>query len=315
MSAGPFSLPFRAIVNRPVQPLVTFDFSTGALRYGATIARNSTGVVTDSTPKLVSRPSNSARFDHDPVTSEPRGLLFEGAATNLLQHQRFTYNGSSKLSKDWEAGIGVFPTVQQFTAYGVAQHYIYAPSSAYANFSAGHEYAISTYLDSSADFAFVTGSSQIFGADQWLVCDMQAGTIVHAQNCTGFIEPQPVGWRVTQVLQAPTSGTASYAVGFSDGTNQRFPSFASTDTLTLYGVQVEAGNKPTSYIPTTGAPASRAADSLSISGWPGVFDVLISYADGTSDTLLSEVVSGVWEPPVATGILKAISLYPRGVLG
>ena len=33
-------------------------------------------------------PANQPRFDHDPVTRAPLGLLIEGAATNLLWHSQ-----------------------------------------------------------------------------------------------------------------------------------------------------------------------------------------------------------------------------------
>src|SRR3569623_2387163 len=60
-----------------------FDFSGGALPDGASLTRAAVATRCDSSGAIANAAIDVARFDYDPVSHAPRGLLVEPAATNL----------------------------------------------------------------------------------------------------------------------------------------------------------------------------------------------------------------------------------------
>ncbi|WP_156092802.1 hypothetical protein [Rhodovibrio salinarum] len=71
-----------------VMPVFGLDATLGAGADALSVIRSGTAHVTDAKGQLVPVPANTPRFDHDPATGEPLGLLCEGARTNLL-HDSF----------------------------------------------------------------------------------------------------------------------------------------------------------------------------------------------------------------------------------
>ncbi len=65
---------------------LTLDFTTGQLDPRLTFTRASTvATFINASGIVATATTNEPRFDHDPTTLAPRGLLIEGTATNLLQ--------------------------------------------------------------------------------------------------------------------------------------------------------------------------------------------------------------------------------------
>ena len=77
-----------AVPSVSVMPVFAFDARLGAGADELSVARSGAAHVTDAKGQLVASASDTPRFDHDPVTGAPVGLLCEGARTNLL-HDSF----------------------------------------------------------------------------------------------------------------------------------------------------------------------------------------------------------------------------------
>ena len=77
-----------AVPSVSVMPVFGFDASLGAGADELSVARSGTAHLTDAKGQLVASAPDTPRFDHDPVTGAPLGLLCEGARTNLL-HDSF----------------------------------------------------------------------------------------------------------------------------------------------------------------------------------------------------------------------------------
>lgn len=71
-----------AAIPSTAQPITTSPLSLSAT--GGTFARNSVATYYDSTGTLQTASANQPRFDHDPVTHTPKGILIEQSRTNLL---------------------------------------------------------------------------------------------------------------------------------------------------------------------------------------------------------------------------------------
>src|SRR3569623_1151432 len=65
-----------------------FDFSGGALPAGASLTRASVATRCDSSGAIANAAIDVPRFDYDPVSHAPRGLLVEPAASNLARNSQ-----------------------------------------------------------------------------------------------------------------------------------------------------------------------------------------------------------------------------------
>ena len=63
---------------------LSLDFTTGVLDPRLTFTRSTTGTYINGSGYVTSAAIDAPRFDYDPTTLTPRGLLIEGSASNLL---------------------------------------------------------------------------------------------------------------------------------------------------------------------------------------------------------------------------------------
>ena len=255
---GSSPLDLRFALQKTLDPRVTFT-------------RASTGTFVGSDGVLRSATTDEARFDHNPTTGESLGLLVEEARTNLLLQ-------SENLGTTWAPANTTVSTNQTVAPDGVttadkiletattAEHNIRQDT---ASQSAG-TYTLSIFAkaaeQSNLQFA-ATGVLGSFRAN----FNLATGTLGSVNTeLTASIIPYPNNWYRCVVTRTTTaSGTlrAQWNIVTSD-TAARVESYAGdiTKGLFLWGAQIEAGAFATSYIPTTTATATCAADVASITG-------------------------------------------------
>jgi hypothetical protein len=227
----------------------------------------------DGTLQLYNYPNNVPRIEYD-ATGAVKGLLIEEARTNLVTYSNdLTVASWLKTNNSNTANAGVSPDgtsnankVVPTTSSGV--HYTYQT----LNFSST-DHSFSVYV-ASAGYGFATiCAGTIHNTNHYaVVIDLSNGTQTalysmgtHSKTVT--VEPVGSFYRVT----ISGDGEKYYVVGASDtGTytpsDYGFKSFQGDGTsgILVYGAQAEAGAFPTSYIPTTGATATRARDLAEI---------------------------------------------------
>ena len=100
-----------------------------------------------------------------------------------------------------------------------------------------------------------------------VTADLDNGTITNETNATGTIEPYANDWyRITCTFTRTNANTIQAFIGASPtDSNLGLPSFDDTSLTTYaYGIQVEQGSYPTSYIPTYGSSVTRSADYMQV---------------------------------------------------
>ena len=295
------------------------DVKTGASL--VTFTRASIGTYVGSDGLVKTATTNEARFDHNPTTGESLGLLVEEARTNLLlRSEEFgTTWTATRASVSTDATLApsgattADKLVEDTTATNT--HQIQQTVTLVANTT----YATSFYIKSSERtelrLLFSAGSDGINAA-----FNLSTG-VATAQANTGSgviasatLTPVGNGWfRATATgLISPTSTSATLTLRLlSSGSNSYTGD--GTSGLFLYGAQLEAGAFATSYIPTTSATVTRAADVASITG--SNFSSWYNQAEGTvfsdSNIIASQVqTQTVWQ--LGGGTILSSLRQPQG---
>lgn len=224
-----------------------------------TFTRASTGTHFDATGNLVSAATNAPRFDYDPVTLQPRGLLIEEARTNLLRwSEEFDNVVWSKLGD-----AVITPNTGQAPSGTMSADRLQMTTSGVGELRAGNAllgadiaHTFSVYLRSSS-------AHQV----RLAIWNSVSGIV------NGPIITLTTGFQRYSLTHSPSNGGSVQYVYIK-------PVSASVDAE-VWGAQLEAGAFPTSYIPTVASQVTRAADVASV-------NTLSPWYNATEGTLFVE---------------------------
>ena len=229
--------------------------------WGAQLEQSSTvGEYVPTTSTINSAP----RFDHNPTTGESLGLLGEEARTNLLVRSEEFDNAS------WtQNGATVTPNASQSPAEGTTADLVAVSSSGgsksilcnIASLTVASNYTLSFYAKAGASSTVAAGllSTTFLGLYNFTLTG--AGSVSAAvAGVSAAITLVGNGWYRCQLTVTTTSVGATLLI-YPNSTSNSIG-----DSIYLWGAQLEAGTFPTSYIPTTTATVTRAADVASITG-------------------------------------------------
>lgn len=246
-----------------------------------TFTRASTGTRINASGVMVSEAINGPRFDYDPVTLQPKGLLIEEQRTNSIRNN--TMAGAvagtpGTLPTNWlYEGSGLGTLSQQVVGVGVSNGINYVDlrlfgttstpglpicqeSRTAAAATSGQTWVLSTFL------AIVGGSLNNISTIQirqtgrtsaGAVSEVLAGSDIKA-SLTSTLQ---------RFSQSGTYVNATTAFAQPTAANIFFASGVTIDiTLRIGMPQLELGAFATSPIPTTTAAATRAADVAVMTG-------------------------------------------------
>ena len=235
-----------------------------------TFTRGSTGTYVDESGLIRTAGINEARFDYDPISGESLGLLVEESRSNYaLQSEDFTVS-TSTINAVVTSNTVIAPdanlTADTITAnLGSAQH---GSTKNTTGLPTDSVCSLSVFVKAGThnfcriDSANVTNWS----ANAGVSVDLSDGSIISG---LGNVTPFPNGWY--RITIYPTSNSTSGAtrgvwVWVASPSGSSIYDAAGTETIHVWGAQVEAGSFPTSYIPTSGSTVTRSADVATITG-------------------------------------------------
>jgi hypothetical protein len=234
---------------------------SGSLDSRVTFTRSTTATFVGSNGLIQSAAINVPRFDYNPNTLAPLGLLIEETRTNLtLQTSDFTV-------APWAACVsGTSTRVNDGSPLGFVRALVTATSAGggirqpQSSLASGQVYAMSFYIQSTSTAVSIVLENGLitFGATHSVVINPSNGT---AGTLAGFtsVSVQPFGpGYIYTLVTAPAGGTLI--------ANVEWRIVNSGDSMWIGRTQFEAGRFATSYIPTVAAPLPRNADIATMTG-------------------------------------------------
>lgn len=296
--------------NSAFTVLLDLDFTQGALPDGVTLARASTGARYNSAGLMVFEAANAPRFTYNPVTLAARGLLIEPQRTNLaLQSESFagwSINNVAITTNSVVAptGLTTAALLVENTANSFHRAFIGAAATV------GLKYSVSMYAKAKERvFAYLCdySTSSNYGANFDLTTGEQLGVNYGGSpaNPSVSIAPSNNGFFRLSAAQDAAGSPTSIIMSITDSST---PTWSGVEVRYLgdgvsgqywWGAQTEQGDV-TSYIPTTTAAVTRAADIVTIP-LPSVCDLLVQ-----------DELGGEWRPGVPGG---TYTLTPRAGSG
>ena len=263
-----------AYVVSGFDPALAFDFKSDYYKTGGadttfssaiTHARASSATMVNSSGTLVTVGTNVPRTGHHIYNGSAwvnEGILHESEArTNLLPNSSVL--GYSKIGTATSTSTVVSPSglqdavlVRQIVATGVT--WVYDLTI----YNTGVVTTISTFAKASGKSFLTTADSN--GTSMYASFNLTTGTVgTVTSGYTANMEDFGNGWyRCSVTTPTGFNERAIYAV--SDTDNAVAAAANGNDGILLYGAQIEAGSTPSSYIPTTSASATRAAETLTV---------------------------------------------------
>tara|TARA_Y100000004_G_scaffold116149_1_gene130507 strand:- start:2907 stop:4142 length:1236 start_codon:yes stop_codon:yes gene_type:complete len=253
-----------------VGPSLSLNFARSkTLDPRITFSRSSVGTHMDENGLIVSAATDEPRFDYkyESGVVKSLGLLVEEQRTNILEQSVVT-------TSNWTGGtsnttysnlslnaLGIFPGVEVTSTTGEAWH---RRTTGYnVPFVSGTEYAITFYYREGTSgyarlqFRYNSQESYVQGPADGSSWSIQQ-TIGSITNVTTTLMDGQSTYKTTYSFTPNFTGDADMGIGIGIAS-------AGTTVIALGG-QVEEGEFPTSYIPTSGSTKTRNPDNVTMTG-------------------------------------------------
>ncbi|OFW88048.1 MAG: hypothetical protein A3B66_10595 [Alphaproteobacteria bacterium RIFCSPHIGHO2_02_FULL_46_13] len=242
------------------------DLSSFLTAASGTFTRASVGTYFDSTGTLQTAASGVPRFDYDPISFTTKGILIEESRTNSTINTPTGQAGT--VSASTISGPNGIVSGYRFLANGTnANHAIYFGTQ---STTSGTTYTESVFVKAGSLTLLQMGisSSVVNTGNAYANFNLATSAITNgASIISSGITPLPNNWfRIWITFTANgVGGTAAGQIStITSMSDPKTPANTSSGDFYIYGPQREIGSFPTSYIPTTTAAVTRAADRLTI---------------------------------------------------
>ena len=242
-------------------------------------------------PKIKTASRHTPRFDHDPITSESKGLLIEEARTNLATYS-VDFSAGHSNNNLLIVGKAVAPdgTLTASVMQNVTDNGYNYTRIAGLQLTQNETYTYSVFAKAAGTFA--TNHIWLLGntaGDTFSFFDLNNGTSGHRSNSyvTSKIQDVGNGWYRCSITFTNSAATGSQEIGVGLAQSNSTPQTSSAGKqVYLWGEQLEVGSFATSFIPTNGSTVTRAADAVELpaSSWYDNSGTLFVDFNMTGDT-------------------------------
>jgi len=267
----------RQLIYQTDLPSFQRDFaSLKSLNHGTgpniTFTRASDATFFDADGVLQTAGTNVPRFDHDPATGASRGILIEEARTNLFERSAEFDNAYwTKQDATITANSVASPNGQTVADTLVENSGAVTNPRVYRDvtISTAGAFTLSCFVKAAGRdrcrLMFSGGAGTAWTSTRianFLLTGSGSISSTSGTGVTATIASVGSDWyRCTISATSDSNGTARNSIYVLDGTASESYTGDGTSGLYIWGAQLEAGAFATSYIPTTTATATRAADS------------------------------------------------------
>lgn len=266
---------------------------------GSYFTRSTTATYWDNNGILRTADVDAPRIDFDPMTRLRRGLLIEGAATNLysrseeINDSAWTKSAVTVAANAAVAPDGALTADKVVETAANSQHYILRSIT-------------STAVDHSVSF-FVKAAERWRGRIQlddgttaWATADFdlvaKTGTVVAGAGASIAVQECGSGWFRVSLTGTATNTTVRMVLRVSDSTGATSYAGDGVSGYFVWGLQLETASM-SSYIPTAASTVGRGRDSCNIGTG--------SWSTPTEFTVLAEFVTPLI-PSAATNTVAAL---------
>lgn len=287
------------------QPTLDLNFVSGTLDSRVTFTRASSATRVNASGVLEVITSGNPRFTYDPVTLSALGLLIEEQRTNLLTYSEAFTDSSWSGRARTVANTGMSPdgttNASTLSSDGTSSDTGKIVGVAATSNAA---YTLTCYVEYTNNQWVLLQLSDVGVAHRARVWfDIQNGTKGgSAVTGSGVVVDYTIqragnGWyRISLTATNPITTLYAYFPIIVAGNNST-ASAANGQSVRLWGAQLEAGAFATSYIPTTSASVTRAADSATMTG-----SNFSSWFNATQGTFVAKFVV----PPLVASTYKRV---------
>ncbi len=279
---------------------LNLDFTGGSLDPRVVLTRSAnTATYINSSGYVTTAVANEARFDYDPTTLAAKGLLIEGAATNLQRYSAtFEITGTYWYQSLGTNAAGTAATAPDNTstprrltepASGTSTGQLQI-NGASAGIAASTTYTVSFWAKSGTR-SKVMWRCDGGGKDAGFNLDTGVATVVAGTFTNTKMTAYPNGWYRCEATWANVnaSGFPSIYLATGTGTTYTISYTCNSSYAELWGFQLETGTGASSYIPTTTGQVTRNPDlalmtSTNFSSW---------FTGGTTGTFFVDWHGGV----------------------
>lgn len=266
------------------------------------------------------------RFDTDPATLQPKGLLVEGARTNLLTYSEQFDNAAWTKANLNTTGTPAWVNVATAPDGTLTADKLIEDANNTSHFANqnvtvvnGGTYTYSIYAKA-AERSYLAIYCINTAASLNTFFNLSNGTVVSTSaGATSSIVSVGNGWYRCSVTTTTTAVTSGIYPGISaNGTTATYLGDG-TSGIFVWGAQIEAAAWASSYISTTNLAASRVADTFTLSGYANrlIEAYWIEQKTGVASSIPETVVSSgaVTINPPQFGWVTSLRAYQNAYAG
>lgn len=286
--------------GRP-RPVKEYSFISRIMPSDMTFVRASSGTHFDEHGVMQAVSTNVPRFDYDPVTLLPRGILMEESRTNYITNSEMSGGSAGHAPTGWVINLSVS---------GISTTIVDAGK---INGKSFVDFRISGTGLTGGGTTIVSfpGIPTASSGQAW---SLSYGIELISGNLNGFVLNPRISF---------TGASTSYGTAYS-GSGLELVTFTATAgvgttaassniraslvagvaydfTIRIYTPQLELGTFATSYIPTTSTAVTRAADSLYVLGLPWFNETegsfLVEYSIRSGTTVATQFIAQFRDAP------------------